>query len=219
VAKSAAAPASSERAQYLGRLFAKRAAPTDDTAPLAPVNKAHDRLMAMAKRAHDADPTRTPEQHYAAIAEAKPALLRKAVRVTLDWDDDQDDEDDADSLGDDPDEPDYPELDASPAAVATAAGRPAPTPAEARTNSGRSEAPYNNQGDNLRQTPKPAVMGAVEGSYDPARRPASATRKALNAAVERRVAKFMAKHPGASRVEATSWATRGRKVQRLLNAS
>jgi hypothetical protein len=48
-------------------------------------------------------------------------------------------------------------------------------------------------------------------------RPASATRKALNAAVERRVVKYMARNPSASRVEASAWATRGRKVRRALN--
>jgi hypothetical protein len=62
-------------------------------------------------------------------------------------------------------------------------------------------------------------VGQAEGSYNPRARPASATRKAFDAAVERRVAKFMTRNPSASRVEATAWATRGRKVQRLLNAS
>lgn len=59
-------------------------------------------------------------------------------------------------------------------------------------------------------------MGAVEGSYDPARRPASATRKAFNAGVEKRVVKYMARNPSASRVEATTWAERPKKVRKIL---
>jgi hypothetical protein len=69
VAKSAPAPASSERAQYLDRLFAKRAAPTDDTPPAVPVNKAYDRLMGKAEKLHK----------IAATAWAvKPKRVRKA---------------------------------------------------------------------------------------------------------------------------------------------
>ena len=96
-------------------------------------------------------------------------------------------------------------------------------PFEGASGNGRgsTDAPWlSGGGGNARQAPKPAVVGQeVEGSYNPRARPASATRKAFDAAVERRVAKFMARNPSASRIEATAWATKGRKVQRLLEAS
>src|ERR1700732_2049183 len=64
--------------------------------------------------------------------------------------------------------------------------RPGPdTDAASPTNRGLSETPYNADGDNLRQNPRPAVVGQVEGSYDPRRRPDSATRKSLDTAVEK----------------------------------
>jgi hypothetical protein len=140
-------------------------------------------------------------------------LLSKAVRVTLDWDDDDDQDETgetgADSLDVDADSVDDPMLDPS-LANADGVGRPAPTPSEARTNSGRATsytpaATYNDQGDNLLQTPKPASMGRTDGTYDPRRlgskpRPnapgvtAVDTRKRLEK-IEQRVQKYLAAKP------------------------
>jgi hypothetical protein len=230
----------SEYQEYRKRLFEGPRTEPKPT-PLAPTNRAHERLMSMAKRAAAADPTRrTAEQHYMLLAESNPKLLQKAVRVTLDWDDpDQDDETDADSLDADADDCDYPELDPTPAND-PGRGMPAPTAAEARTNRGRSDAPYNDQGDNLRQTPKPAVWGRTEGSYSPSRRgstirgnPPGVTsrtgtldkRLAVDGAaervrlqkIERRVAKYLAANPTASRVEAHRYAEMGKKQRKAFN--
>ena len=182
-----------------------------------------------------ADPSLTVEQHFAKLCEApanatlfakakRPAAATKPKLGKLDVDP-QDDDDDL-ALAPrvpDPDDDD-----------ATAQGHDwvGTTPFEGASGDGRgrSTAPYNNDGDNLLQTPRPAPWGAVEGSYDQGHRPASAQTPRvgslsvrdvgkLNAAVEKRVVKYMARNPGSSRVEATAWATRRPKVQRLLNAS
>jgi hypothetical protein len=224
VAKSASGPANEYQA-YRKRLFEAGPRTEPEPPPLAPMNQSFSKLQSMAKRAAAKDPSRTTEQHFARLGEENPALLAKAIRMTFQQVPDEDDEEpDADLDDAEPDELDYPEPDPADDTSAAHDGiGAAPTAAEGRTNRGRSEAPYNADGDNLRQNPRPAVFGQVEGSYDPRRRPASATRNALNAAVEKRVVKYMARYPGASRVEATAWATKGRRVRRafngLLNAS
>jgi hypothetical protein len=206
------------------------------------MNKAFVRLEAMAKSAAAKDPSLSVDQHFAKLAEANPKLMAKAVRVTLDSDDDDQDETGetgADSLDGDADDVDPPMLDPSPA-NADGVGRPAPTAAEARTNSGRATsytpaATYNGDGDNLLQTPRPASVGATEGSYDPRRRgskprpngpgvtsqegmnPAVDTRKRLEK-IEQRVQKYLAANPTASRVEAHRYAEMGKKQRRATPA-
>jgi hypothetical protein len=232
-----------ERAGYLDRLFAKREHPTND-APPAPVNKSFSKLQSMAKRAAAKDPSLSVDQHFAKLAEDNPKLMAKAVRVTLDWDDDDDqdetDETGADSLDADADDVDPPMLDPFPA-NADGVGRPQPTAAEARTNSGRATsytpaATFNADGDNLLQTPRQAVIGGVEGSYDPRRlgskprpngpgvtsqegmNPAVDTRKRLEK-IEQRVQKYLAANPTASRVEAHRYAEMGKKQRRAYNGA
>ena len=233
LAKSNRGPRTGEYDQYRARLFAKRE-PFAEPAP-APVNKAFASLMKRAEGLTAADPSLTVEQHFAKLCEApanatlfakakRPAAATKPKLGKLDVDP-QDDDDDL-ALAPrvpDPDDDD-----------ATAQGHDwvGTTPFEGASGDGRgrSTAPYNNDGDNLLQTPRPAPWGAVEGSYDQGHRPASAQTPRvrslsvrdvgkLNAAVEKRVVKYMARNPGSSRVEATAWATRRPKVQRLLNAS
>ena len=67
--------------------------------------------------------------------------------------------------------------------------------------------------------PRRAPMGAVEGSYDPSKRPASATRKAFDwpkfrAKTEKRRAKFVKLFPDASSNEVNSYAIAGRKARK-----
>jgi hypothetical protein len=209
---------------YRKRLFEAGPRTEPDPTPV-PVNKAHAKLQRLAKRAAAKDPSLSTEQHYALLAEENPALLAKAVRFTVEEVDDEDEDDDLDD-----DELDYPELDPTAApANDPGAGMPRPTAAEARTNQGRSEAPYNDQGDNLRQNPRPAVMAAPGRSYDPSARPAavrrpppayveSTAKAAFDDAVAKRCMQYMAKRPGASRDEALAWATRGKRVRRAYNA-
>lgn len=222
VAKSAVAPASSERGRYLAKVFAPCEPEPAPTSPLPPANPAYDRLMAKAEKLHKADPSKTVEQHFETVftdpinvelakrAARAAATVRQEGKTNVD----PQSEDDLDDAEIDPndveDDTDDDEDDIGPGPD---------TDAASPTNRGLSEAPYNADGDNLRQNPRPAVVGQVEGSYDPRRRPDSATRKSLDTAVEKRVLKYMARNPSASRVEATAWATRGRKVQRLVNAS
>jgi hypothetical protein len=241
VAKSASplVPAS-ERQQYLERLFAKRSAPVEDTPPAVPMNKAYTRLLAKAEKLAAADPSKSVEQHFAAIGEdpRNAELLHKAIRMTFQQvpDEDEDDDDDVDDA--EPSSVDDPMLDPFPA-NADGVGRPAPTPAEARTSSGRSTtysgAPYRD-GDNVWQDPKPAPMGAVEGSYDPRRlgskprpngpgvtsqegtNPAVDTRKRLEK-IEQRVQRYLAANPTASRVEAHHFAELGKKQRRAYNGA
>jgi hypothetical protein len=174
LAKSATRP-SGERAQYLERLFAKRTTPVDDGPPSAPLNKAFVKLQSLAKRAAEADPSKSLEQHFANLAEQKPALFAKAVRITIENDDeepDEDDEDDADSLGDDADELDYPELDPRDAVddSPTAIGAAPQFMGASGNGRGKTDAPWlSGGGGNARQVAPPAQVGPLEGSYDPAR--------------------------------------------------
>jgi hypothetical protein len=183
-------------------LSALACAPGSAPAPSPPaepplINPAFDRLMSMAKRAADTDPTRTVEQHFAWIAEANPELLQKAKRPasatkpkhTIDEADlDLEDVDDED-------------IGAPPFEGASTGGR-------GRSTGG----PYLQSGANVRQIPRDGVIGPTERSYDPKARPLSAQR------FRSRVQKFMARHPRATDAEAMRYATSPKRVRKAFLA-
>ena len=177
--------------------------------------------MAKAEKLAKANPSKTVEQHFETVftdpryvelakAAKRPATAMRQQEGKTNVD--PQDEDDANDADVDPFDVEDDEADD---VIGPGDDEDACSP-----NVGRTDAPWLGGGDgNARHAPKPAVVGAPEGSYNPRARPASATRKAFDAAVEKRVLKYMARNPSASRVQATVWATRGRKVQRLVNAS
>jgi hypothetical protein len=205
-------------------LFALACAPgsaparIDDT-PQTQVPAAFEKLMKRARKLAASDPTRTVEQHFEKLCEdpANAGLLAKAKRPVagakpkqgkpnVDPNDDDDlDGEDADDDVDDGTDDGHDGIGARPFEGASGSGRGRSTD--------YSGAPYVD-GDNTWQTPRPAVMGRTEGSYNPQARPASA-RRSFSAKVEKRVAKYMARNPGASRSDALAYATAGKKVQRL----
>jgi hypothetical protein len=212
--------ATSEFQRYRSRLFAKRE-PAEATPAPAPINKSYATLM---KRAEElakregiteataferlcADPANA--ELFAKAKRPASAVKPQQGAINVDPEDDEDlDGEDADTdTGDDTD-----------------AGHDGigikPFEGASGDGSGRSQGgPYLN-GSNVRQFPRSATVGAVEGSYDPARRPASALRKlgpaaecALTPKQSRRYQKFMTKSPNATRNDGL-WYARATKEQR-----
>jgi hypothetical protein len=192
-------------------------APAAAAAPSTSVPPAYRKLMKMAKRAAGTDPSMTVEQHFERLATAPEnrELFAKAKILTIDisepGDDAVDEPDDGDAVDDDEarDAGGYPDLEPG-------ADDPNDTP-----NVGRSPAPHGANGRNLLQDGKPAVTGAVEGSYDPRRRPASALRK-VDCAAERaslsgkaagRYEEFLKRSPRGTHNDAL-WYARATKEQR-----
>jgi len=146
-------------APALAQLLAKRA--YDDGA-VPPADAQYELLMAKAQRMFAAGKAPTIEQAFAKLYSGKPVP------------EDEDETDDGDdpsggSAGSGVDFDDDDDVDMSLGA------HPADTGA-GRVNRGRSVGTYQHEGNNVAQNARGAAVGAVEGSYSPARRPASASR-------------------------------------------
>jgi hypothetical protein len=175
-------------------------------------------MMKRARRAAAADPSLSVHQHF---PKAGPQLFQQAKRppkqgtphdqlMPIEENDDEPDEADTDVELDDEDDAIGPRPDCD----AVSHGDRADGYLRPRA--------YDLSGANVATNPAPAVVGRSSGSYDPRARPASARVPRSSFVVdkaerrERRVRKYMAARPGASRVEATAWAERPKKVRKVL---
>jgi hypothetical protein len=177
-------------------------------------NRAYESLMSLAEASHLSDPSKTIEQHFCDLLQnPKHSELAKAAKgqVILAEESDTDDgdvsgADDADSDLDDFDADE--ELDDR--GKQGAAGQ----------RRHRSVGSYETSGTPFMTNAPPAKSGALEGSYNPKARPASATRKindesAVPAKLKRRIFKYLCAHPEASPEEAARWAVLPKSARRL----
>jgi hypothetical protein len=223
VAKSASTPANEYQA-YRKRLFEAGPRTEPEPAPLV-VNKAYDRLLAKAAKLAKADPSKTVEQHFEAVfTDSRYAeLAKRAVRPASASMPRQgktglnpnDDDLDLDAVDTDPEDEEWDGDDVLP---------PGPDTDAATPTVGRSTSTYLN-GSNTNQFPKPAVVGATEGSYNPRARgtPDRANGPGVvinvNPSIEKRIRKIMAQKPSISRVEATAIAIAPKGVRKAYKAT
>ena len=177
-------------------------------------NRAYEALMSLAEASHVADPNKTVAQHFCDLLQSPAhSELAKAARghvvcagETESDDGDVSGADDADSDFDDFDAGG--ELDDRGEQGATGQRRH------------RSVGSYETSGTPFMTNAPPAKSGALEGSYNPKARPASATRKindesAVPPKVKRRIFKYFCAHPAASPEEAARWAVLPKAARKL----